>query len=233
MTSRRDCALGVCFASAVLGAAACSGAADSRRGQMPLETPTASRTCITFPAELRPEPSREFLALWDQAAKEYHLGDFAEARTTYDRLRSERPDLPGPWRYLASLAWDEGRWWDCAVAASIALYLGPVSSHRPALESMQRECYQEQRMLNVTRLLAEAADASGSDCDAMATRFDRIIADEHLEGVMSKPSSPVRPMRPLRSSSPNEIAVVGKRLADAVEQCKDSAPLQAVLGKLR
>ena len=57
-----------------------------------------------------------------------------------DRAKALRPDLPGPWRWIAAIARWQAHYYTCIDASTQALCIAPGSPNAPSVRRIQRSC---------------------------------------------------------------------------------------------
>lgn len=86
------------------------------------------------------QPSKQFLDEYQAGIDALRLGRLDEAKARLEAAKALEPSLPGPWRFLATVAKAEERWADCVASAREAIRLNPQSSEIAATRQIHDEC---------------------------------------------------------------------------------------------
>ena len=106
----------------------------------------AALLVVGLAAPLAAQPGdAAFDQLYQAGIDAYHLGDHRRARTLFEKARALHPELPGPHRQLAAVAFAQGRFADCVAAARKAVEVKPVSELSQQVRSLHEECRQALR----------------------------------------------------------------------------------------
>jgi hypothetical protein len=92
------------------------------------------------PAAADKSNAAEFDRAYQAGIDAYHLGKLDEARERFEYARRVQPDLPGPHRQLAAVAYAQSRFEDCLASAAAALRVKPDSDQSDKVRELHAEC---------------------------------------------------------------------------------------------
>lgn len=92
------------------------------------------------PAAADKNTNADFDRAYQAGIDAYHLGKLDEARARFEYARRMQPDLPGPHRQLAAVAYAQGRFEDCLSSAATALRVKPDSDQGDKVRELHAEC---------------------------------------------------------------------------------------------
>ena len=97
---------------------------------------------LAAPRALAQPRDSEFDRLYQAGVDAYHLGKQDEARALFEKASARHPELPGPHRQLAAVAFAQRRYADCIVSARRALEVKPDSEMTARVRELHGECRQ-------------------------------------------------------------------------------------------
>ena len=106
---------------------------------------------LTAPARAQqmvcpPNVAPQFCKAYDDGVTEYNRAratrDFSKAKAQFQKALDFEKKLPGPYRYLAEIAREEGKFADCLKLAVTAIKLNPESEVAPEVRKTHAACRQ-------------------------------------------------------------------------------------------